>query len=152
MSAEAEASRPVRPEWSTEGQAGLRARRWAWPYVSIGLVPKIRVVRVDLSSQAQVQRSAHRARPGKVPPGVPSQLVAARWVLTVGRSNRTIEGPRKPRCHGVEASKLPSHGTADDTRTGCGGHSGGFSANLRENGEGTSKMEVGLRRGFPRAS
>ena len=57
MCPEAEPSEPVRPGWSTEGQAGLRARRWAWPSEPIGLVPKIRVVRVDLSSQAQVQRT-----------------------------------------------------------------------------------------------
>ena len=50
----------VRPGWSTEGQTRLRARRRAWPSVPIGLVPKIRVVRVDLSSQAQVQRTAAR--------------------------------------------------------------------------------------------
>ena len=58
--AEAEPARPVKPEWSTEGQAGLRARRRAWPSVLIGPVPKIRVVRVDLSCQAQVQRTAAR--------------------------------------------------------------------------------------------
>ena len=57
---EAEKARPEKPERSTEGQAGLRARRWAWPSVPIGLAPKIRVVRVDLSSQAQVQRTAAR--------------------------------------------------------------------------------------------
>ena len=50
----------MRPGWSTEGQTRLRARRRAWPSVPIGLVPKIRVVRVDLSSQAQVQRTAAR--------------------------------------------------------------------------------------------
>ena len=43
-------------------------------------------------------------RPGEGPPGVPAPLVAARWGLAVGRSNRAIKGPRKPRCHGVEAS------------------------------------------------
>ena len=41
-------------EWSTEGQAGLRARRRAWPSVSIGLVPIIRVVLVDQSRGALV--------------------------------------------------------------------------------------------------
>ena len=67
MSARRPPSRPVWPEWSTEGQARFRSRKpaWrsrkpAWPSVSIGLVPKIRVVRVDLSSQAQVQRTAAR--------------------------------------------------------------------------------------------
>ena len=60
MSAEASAARPARPGWSTEGQARLRARKRAWPSELIGLVPKIRVVRVDLSSQAQVQRTAAR--------------------------------------------------------------------------------------------
>ena len=60
MCPEAEPSRPVRPEGSTEGQTRLRARRRAWPSVPIGLVPKIRVVRIDLSSQAQVQRTAAR--------------------------------------------------------------------------------------------
>ena len=63
-------SRPVWPEWSTEGQTRFRSRKPArlvfrsrkpaWPSVSIGLVPRIRVVRVDLSSQAQVQRTAAR--------------------------------------------------------------------------------------------
>ena len=48
---EAEKARPEKPEGSTEGQAGLRAWRWAWPSEPIGLLPKIRVVRVDLSSQ-----------------------------------------------------------------------------------------------------
>ena len=50
----------VRPGWSTEGQTRLRARRRAWPSVLIGLVPKIRAVRVDLSSQAHIQRTAAR--------------------------------------------------------------------------------------------
>ena len=62
MPAEAEAARPVRPEWSTEGQARLRARKWAWPSELIGLVPKIGAVRVELSSQAQV--SDQRPRRG----------------------------------------------------------------------------------------
>ena len=39
-------------EWSTEGQAGLRARRRAWPSVPIGLVPMIQVVLVDQSRVA----------------------------------------------------------------------------------------------------
>ena len=64
MCCEAEPSRPVRPGWSTEGQASFRARNPAWPSVSIGLVPKIRVVRVDLSSQAGLRSSAQR--PGEV--------------------------------------------------------------------------------------
>ena len=60
MSATRPPSRPVWPEWSTEGQTRFRSRKPAWPSVSIGLVPRIRVVRVDLSSQAQVQRTAAR--------------------------------------------------------------------------------------------
>ena len=60
MSARRPPSRPVWPEWSTEGQTRFRSRKPAWPSVSIGLVPKIRVVRVDVSSQAQVQRTAAR--------------------------------------------------------------------------------------------
>ena len=39
-------------EWSTEGQAGLRARRRAWPSVPTGLVPLIQVVLVDQSRVA----------------------------------------------------------------------------------------------------
>ena len=39
-------------EWSTEGQAGLRARRRAWPSVPISLVPMIQVVLVDQSRVA----------------------------------------------------------------------------------------------------
>ena len=83
MSAEAEASRPVRPEWSTEGQAGLRARRRAWPSVPIGLVPIIRVVLVGQSREAVV--TAQRPVRG-------DRLInssACRW--TVGPDGRSVQ-------------------------------------------------------------
>ena len=117
---EAEKARPEKPEGSTEGQAGLRARRRAWPSVPIGLVPIVRVVLVGQSREAVVTAQ----RPVRGDRLITSS--ACRWTMGPGR--RSVqpdhrEGTRKPRCHGVEASKLPSHGTADDTRTGCGGHS-----------------------------
>ena len=91
MCPEAEPSRPVRPEGSTEGQARLRARRRAWPSVLIGLAPKIRAVRVDLSRQAQVQRTV--ARRG-------DRLITSspcRWTIRPGRRSVQPGHQRTPK-------------------------------------------------------
>ena len=62
--------------------------RWA-----IGLVPKIRVVRVDLSSQAQVQRQRTAARRG-------DRLItssACRWTIGPGRRSVQPDHRRTPK-------------------------------------------------------
>ena len=76
--------------------------RFAWRQVSACGCPCGEVSRAD--QESVFGQSLSSSWPGEGPPGVPAQLVAARWVLAVGRSNRTIKGPRKPWCHGVEAA------------------------------------------------
>ena len=91
MCPEAQPSQPVRPGWSTEGQAGFRARKLAWPYVPIGLVPNIRVVRGDLSSQAQVQRTAARRGDRLITSS------ACRWTMGPGRRSVQPDHRRTPK-------------------------------------------------------
>ena len=83
MPAEAEAARPVRPGWSTEGQARLRARRWAWPSEPIASCRIIRIVLVDESHGALVSDQ----RPVRGDRLITSS--ACRW--TVGPDGRPVE-------------------------------------------------------------
>ena len=80
---EAEKARPEKPERSTEGQAGLRARRRVWPSVSIGLVPIIRVVLVGQSREALVtaQRPARGDR----------LITSSAYCWTMGPGRRSVQ-------------------------------------------------------------
>ena len=80
---EAEKARPEKPERSTEGQAGLRARRRVWPSVSIGLMPIIRVVLVGQSREALVtaQRPARGDR----------LITSSAYCWTMGPGRRSVQ-------------------------------------------------------------
>ena len=88
---EAEKARPEKPEGSTEGQAGLRARRRAWPSVPIGLVPIIRVVLVGQSREAVVTAQ----RPVRGDRLITSS--ACRWTMGPGRRSVLPDHRRTPK-------------------------------------------------------
>ena len=88
---EAEKARPEKPEGSTEGQAGLRARRRAWPSVPIGLVPIIRVVLVGQSREALVTAQ----RPARGDRLITSS--AYRWTMGPGRRSVLPDHRRTPK-------------------------------------------------------
>ena len=88
---EAEKARPEKPEGSTEGQAGLRARRRAWPSVPIGLVPIVRVVLVGQSREAVVTAQ----RPVRGDRLITSS--ACRWTMGPGRRSVQPDHRRKLR-------------------------------------------------------
>ena len=88
---EAEKARPEKPEGSTEGQAGLRARRRAWPSVPIGLVPIVRVVLVGQSREAVVTAQ----RPVRGDRLITSS--ACRWTMGPGRRSVQPDHRRTPK-------------------------------------------------------
>ena len=119
---EAEKARPEKPERSTEGQAGLRARRRVWPSVSIGLVPIIRVVLVGQSREALV--TAQRPARGD------HLITSSAYCWTMGsRPSVGPAGPSKdPESRGAMGWKLllPSHGTAQLAAPSCQPPADGF--------------------------